>query len=432
MKERFDPRRLRLTFLVGLLLLCSSVSAAEPAGRRAGKYPLIAGTWQEWDGIFVHVAQHQDRFVATCTYRNDDNAEVHWRTEGTISEDGDITANLVHTRPDSYKPQTRTAKLDAEGKTIAGHAAWDDGGHDFTWTLKEPSGESMSLDRHAFVPPHGKCLLLVGQDNRSIDDYVAATGTVPGGVMVYTGVHDFGNVADFDYLLRKYPRCAFQIGLYMVDSLDRVNNGECDDNIRRLGEWIKSSHRPVYLRVGYEFDFPANKYEPGKYVNAFRHVRDRLDDQGATNVAYVWHSCAAGSPRIDDWYPGDGYVDWVAISFFAQPVGQVVPVAEYARRHGKPLMIAESTPYGLGTGKGQESWDRWFAPVFGFIDKYHVKAFCYIDWRWESQPMFKGQGWGDCRIEANDLVKSRWLETTGSERFLKSSKGLYKQLGYRE
>jgi hypothetical protein len=432
MKERFDPRRLRLTFLVGLLLLCSSVSAAEPAGRAAGKYPLIVGTWQEWDGIFVHVAQHQDRFVASCTYRNDDNAEVHWRAEGTVTEDGDIKANLVHTRPDSYKPQTRTAKLDAEGKTIAGHAAWDDGGHDFTWTLKEPSGESMSLDRHAFVPPHGKCLLLVGQDNKSIDDYVAATGTVPGGVMVYTGVHDFGNVGDFDYLLKKYPRCAFQIGLYMVDSLDRVVNGECDDNIRRLGEWIKSSRRPVYLRVGYEFDFPANKYEPGKYVNAFRHVHDRLDDLGVTNVAYVWHSCAAGAPRIEDWYPGDGYVDWVAVSFFAQPVGQIVPVAEWARRHGKPLMIAESTPYGLGMGKGRESWDRWFAPVFAFIDRWHVKAFCYIDWDWESQPMFRGQGWGDCRIQRNDVVKARWLETTGSERFLKSSGGLYRELGYRE
>ena len=123
--------------------------------------------------------------------------------------------------------------------------------------------------------------------------------------MVYTGVHDFGNVADFDYLLRKYPRCAFQVGLYMVGSLDRVIGGECDDNIRRLGEWIKSSRRPVYLRVGYEFDFPANKYEPGKYVKAFRHVHDKLDDQGVSNVAYVWHSFAAGSARIEDWYPGD-------------------------------------------------------------------------------------------------------------------------------
>ena len=425
---RMKPLLVSLVML--LVLLASSATAAEPAGRRTGKYPLIAGVWQEWDRIFVNIFQHHEKFVATCTYKNDEGVEVHWRAEGTISEDGDIKATLAHTRPDGYKSQTRTAKLDPDGKTITGHAAWDDGGHDFTWTLKEPAGVSRSLDRHAFVPPHGKCLLLVGQDNKSIDDYVAATGSVPGGVMVYTGVHDFGNVGDFDYLLKKYPKCAFQIGLYMVDSLDKVVNGECDDNIRRLGKWIKSSHRPVYLRVGYEFDFPGNKYDPGKYVKAFQHVHDKLDDQGVTNVAYVWHSFAAGALRIEDWYPGDGYVDWVAVSYFNQPVQQIVPAAEYTKRHGKPLMIAESTPRGLGTGKGQESWDKWFAAVFSFIDKYHVKAFCYIDWDWESQPMFRGQGWGDCRIETNETVKSRWLETTGSERFLKSSRGLFKELGY--
>ncbi len=255
-------RTLLLACLIGLHLLSQSPATAAEEGRRTGKHPLIAGTWQEWDGIFVNIAQHKDKFVATCTYSNDEGVEVHWRAEGTVTEDGDITATLAHTRPDGYKSQTRTAKLDPDGKTITGHAAWDDGGHDFTWTLKEPAGASRSLAHHAFVPPHGKCLLLVGQDNKSIDDYVAATGSVPGGVMVYTGVHDFGNVGDFDYLLKKYPKCAFQIGLYMVDSLDKVVNGECDENIRRLGEWIKRSHRPVYLRVGYEFDFPEQQVRP--------------------------------------------------------------------------------------------------------------------------------------------------------------------------
>ena len=101
------------------------------ARRTTGKYPLIAGTWWECQekNILVTITQHHDKFVATCTYRNDDNVEVHWRAEGTISEDGDITASLVHSRPEGYKSQTRTAKLDPEGGTISGHAAWDDGGH---------------------------------------------------------------------------------------------------------------------------------------------------------------------------------------------------------------------------------------------------------------------------------------------------------------
>jgi hypothetical protein len=427
--ERPPVPRLLPTCLVGLLLLSASV--AEASWRKTGKYPLIAGVWQEWDEIFVAVAQQKEKFAASCTYRNDDGAEVRWRAEGTISEDGEITASLVHTRPEGYKSQTRTARLAPDGKTIAGHAYWDDGGHDFAWTLKEPSAASASLDRHAFVPPDGKCLLVVGQDERSIDEYVRATGIVPGGVMVYTSVHRVEGLHDgFDRLLRKYPNCAFQVGLYMVGSLDKVAGGELDDNIGRLGNWIKSSRRPVYLRVGYEFDLSENRYEPEKYRNAFRHVRDKLDDQGTTNVAYVWHSFAAGSSRIEDWYPGDDYVDWVAVSLFGRPNGQTARVAKFAGEHGKPLMIAESTPRGLGTGKGEESWDKWFAPCFRFIDKYDVRAFCYIDWDWESQPMFRGQGWGDCRIEANEVVKTRWLEATGF--FLKSSGPLYGQLGYQE
>ena len=153
-----------LTCLVALLLLSASATAAESAGRRTGRYPLVAGTWWEWQekDILVNIAQHRDKFVATCTYRNEANVEVHWRAEGTISEDGEITASLVHTRPDGYKSQTRTAKLDPDGKTITGHASWDDGGHDFTWTLKEPvRGEQVA--RPSRLRPAGRQVPAAGR-----------------------------------------------------------------------------------------------------------------------------------------------------------------------------------------------------------------------------------------------------------------------------
>lgn len=107
--------------------------------RMAGDYPLIAGKWSESEkqGIFVTIQQDGNKFVANCTYKNE-GVEVHWRAEGTISKDGEITASLVHTRPAGYGSQTRTGKLDPDGKTLHGHAKWDNGGHDFTWELKEP------------------------------------------------------------------------------------------------------------------------------------------------------------------------------------------------------------------------------------------------------------------------------------------------------
>jgi hypothetical protein len=110
------------------------------AWRTTGEYPLIAGKWSEWEekGIFVTVRQDGDKLVANCTYNNDDGVEVQWRAEGTISKDGEITANLKHTKPEGYLSQVRTGKLDPDGNAIHGHAKWDGGEHDFCWALKEP------------------------------------------------------------------------------------------------------------------------------------------------------------------------------------------------------------------------------------------------------------------------------------------------------
>ena len=117
-------------------------SAGTSSWRMTGEYPLIAGRWAEAEkkGIFVTVQQHGNKFVADCTYKTDKGVEVHWRANGTISKNGEITARVVHTRPVGFKPQTRTGTLDQDGNTLHGHAAWDNGGHDFTWKLKEPYG----------------------------------------------------------------------------------------------------------------------------------------------------------------------------------------------------------------------------------------------------------------------------------------------------
>ena len=71
--------------------------------------------------------------TATCRRAGD--------AEGKISKSGHITAKLVHTHehaPDQWLPQTRTAVLEPDGKSVHGYAAWDGGGHEFTWRLREP------------------------------------------------------------------------------------------------------------------------------------------------------------------------------------------------------------------------------------------------------------------------------------------------------
>ncbi len=302
-------------------------------------------------------------------------------------------------------------------------------------------GAVLAAPAGKFIPPEGKVLLIIGQEKQAIKDYVDSVGIIPGGTMFYTSIQQLdgldgpynrgGGVLDGRALLDAYPDSVLQVGLWMVDGLDAVAAGEYDKNIDRLGVWIKSSGRPVFLRIGYEFDIPLNRYEPVAYVQAWRHIVDRLRHNGVDNVAYVWHSYAGLPPHPwIDWYPGDDYVDWVAVSFFGQPNIYMTKLAEFALAHQKPFMIAESTPKGLGTKYGQASWDHWFRGFFQFISDKNVKAVCYINWDWETIPDFKGQGWGDTRIEANAVIKAAWTREVMQDKYLHASKDLFHQLGY--
>ncbi len=293
---------------------------------------------------------------------------------------------------------------------------------------------------NSFVPPAGKTLLLIGQDRDTIARYVRSTGNVPGGAMLYTNIQksegldrptDYGaGPIDGDALLRSYPNSVIQLGLYMVDGLNNTLDGTYDASLMRLARWIKKADRPVYLRIGYEFDLPSNHYDPEKYKNVFRYVVDFLRKEGVRNAAYVWHSyCAPYSDKEwMDWYPGDDYVDWFGVSMFST---SQIPIAsnflKLAREHGKPFMICESTPQGMYSIRGKIEWLR---HMFQFIKDRNVGAFCYIDTDWDKQKMWVGQSWGDARLEKNAETKSLWLKEIAQERYLKASPGLFHSLGW--
>lgn len=298
-----------------------------------------------------------------------------------------------------------------------------------------------------YEPADGKILLIIGQDKSAHDQYIADIGA-PGGLMFYTSVQNLEGIRipvpamsgtwDFPVSFAAYPDMAIQVGLWMSgltgleDDLDRIDNGVYDANLDTLGNWLRNLARPVFLRVGYEFDNPSFDYNAEKYVRAYKHVVDHLRAQGVTNVAYVWHSWAQNnSTAAMSWYPGDSYVDWIGVSFFLTEMGPYMDyIAAIAVAHNKPLMIAEATPYGIGTLSGQTSWDNWFKPFFDFIAANKVKAISYINWDWDTIPQFQGQGWGNGRIQNNITVKGNWISETSQAKYLHTSASLYNDLGY--
>lgn len=280
---------------------------------------------------------------------------------------------------------------------------------------------------NGFAPPWQKTLLIAGQDAYSIDGYVKGTGTVPGGVMAYTSIQELSGLwASFNngaglhnagYLMETYPNSTLQLGLYMVDALLAINEGTYDANIDRLADWLSGLNRPVFLRIGYEFDEPSNHYDTTQYIFAFRRIVNRFRAKGVENVAFVWHSAAKIIDKDPEmWYPGDEYVDWIGVSFFSTSQYETAKDMYWkAYFKEKNFMIAEASPMGMVSVRAKKDW---YEKFFQFIDEIHPQAVCYINYYWDALPAYKKNRYGDARLEAYPEILEMWKVEMGNDRYL--------------
>lgn len=338
-------------------------------------------------------------------------------------------------------------------------------------------------------------LLIIGQDLGAIRGYMASHCCVsPDGLTAYLDFYDllkpgdFGGLGvdgsgaptDFELSWGAGPVSAYltatefgigniAIGLSITENehpggLARIIDGQHDAEIRRLAEFAAELEGQMFLRIGYEFDGAWNVgySDAEQYVNAFRHIVDVLNEEGADNIEYVLQASSAGVDEIIDggrediskWYPGDEYVDWLGLSWFMNPDERsVVPqqnftpltpgeladeVLALAREKGKPVMIAEASPQAMDLNENftahhsplwdgepasertamtdDELWDYWFAPLFDYMEANRdvVDALAYINADWDSQPMwgppYAGGFWGDSRLESNPELAKRFNE----------------------
>ncbi len=365
------------------------------------------------------------------------------------------------------------------------------------------------------LPAGNKIRFMVGQTS---PDITAFRNTVlqdsgflrPTGVTLYTHISTgcnglsgrcdlgfSGNVVDFNATLAENPGASLAVGLFLADGgsnqplrallgralseqvaaqhgypgpqtdlTDDVVNGY-RARLDTLLNYLKNTGRPVFLRFGYEFDGPWNRYSRGHFKEAFRYAKARVDALGASNVAMVWQSATYptdgdpafaqdfGNPNhLSDWYPGDDVVDWVGMSNFlfdasfrtrqytcrgvASPHVSNNPntlydnMVNFARARAKPVMVAEATPVGyhlqnvtgscvvennpvaVSTGEIQ----LWYQNFFDYIlaNKDQIRAVSYINSNWEAIKQFNCQGaagsptctdgyWGNSALQANTAIK---------------------------
>lgn len=88
------------------------------------------------------------------------------------------------------------------------------------------------------------------------------------------------------------------VGLAIVGNETDIASGKYNRKLDIIGEWFKKlAPRPVFLRIGYEFDGTDwNHYVPETYIPAYKHIKDHFDAAGIRNVAYVWQSKGDGTP----------------------------------------------------------------------------------------------------------------------------------------
>ena len=154
--------------------------------------------------------------------------------------------------------------------------------------------------------------------------------------------------------------------------LAAVARGDYDFYVDGWAAAAAAFGHPLFVRLGHEMNDPY-RYPWGpqnntkeEFIAAWRHVVDRFRRAGARNVIWVW------SPHVahqywELYYPGDGYVDWVAtgaLNFgtvaywsqwwtFRELFGMKYP---HLASFGKPVMIAEFGS--LAVGGDRVAWYR--------------------------------------------------------------------------
>lgn len=329
------------------------------------------------------------------------------------------------------------------------------------------------INAQKFEPDNGQVLVFIGQDleavgglkdyNKGYTDYFKT----PAGITVYTNLSPgdesygyynkgldgiktmanwgAGNTHAAIYLKDStFKNTAIAIGLSFVNHEKNIAKGQHDHLIEELAQWIIAAKRPIFLRIGYEFDgWDWNHYNRKQYLKAWKRIHTIFKTMQVNNVALVWQSKGTGSDQkvLEQWYPGDDLVDWCGYSYFGQPDQEMLT---FARNHNKPVFIAEATPVRemdnlyINSDLKDDNidkviWDEWFEPFFKTIrdNQDVIKAFSYINVDWASQPMWITNPTFqkvDSRIQVSKYVSIKWEAEMENPLYLNACDGLWEKL----
>ena len=200
-------------------------------------------------------------------------------------------------------------------------------------------------------------------------------------------------------------------------SLSKIIAGRFDGDLRSWASSARDFGQPMLVEYGTEcngkwfpwngwwngrgktggFGDPAKADGPERFVAAFRHIVDVMRAEGADNISWVWHPDASDVPdvdwnRFDNYYPGDGYVDWIAVSAY----GPQVPTWEWGETFREMVDPWYQRAVALAPGKPL------YVAEFGSTHTSEAS---------ENDPAFRADNWA--RAALDDILGGRWPALIG-------------------
>lgn len=260
-------------------------------------------------------------------------------------------------------------------------------------TVSAPAASRTAAEQPA-VPADGSFYLGVSSDPNTIATYDRMSGvrrsSILGGYVLNGGALT-GIVKHSRGMPGTIPMISWGVDL----TRDKVLDGSDDAYIRAQARALAAYGKPVFVRLDWEMngnwypEWDGTAVSPTVYVQSWRYIREYFWLEGADNVSFVW-SPNVGDPTGNaayDWYPGNAYVDWVALDAYPQShlaargslTGSdgLSSMAEQAAAHDKPLMLAEWAPSSPAPDVASP-----FDEVFQWAARYPdtVKALVYFNY----------------------------------------------------
>lgn len=230
-------------------------------------------------------------------------------------------------------------------------------------------------------------------------------------VRTATWIRNHGSVPYIRLMLRSDPEQGHADPVY---SLSRILSGAFDDDLRgwcagarnfrtRLiaeygvevnGEWFPWNGRWNGGGTTTAYGDPNEADGPERFRDAYRHIIQICRDEGTENVTWVFHVNDGDWPdvswnRLENYYPGDAYIDWLAISSYGAqtplddwwPIFRVSMDDVYPRVASlsatKPIIVAE---FGVTNNNPLGSQSQWANAALSNITNFRWPRLIGFSW----------------------------------------------------